>query len=147
LTIDLTSDIPPINDYFPDESLLSLSPMPWSDNFVNFLALGYLPAHWSTQDKIKFLNEVKNFYWDDPYLFKYCPDQIFQRCIPDNEVSSVLNFVILRHVGVISHQERQLQKSYKMDFTGPPCSRTHMYSAKPVKIIKIWALFQNIGSL
>jgi hypothetical protein len=92
LTIDSTSDIPPIDDYFPDESILSLSPMPWSDNFVNFLALGYFPAHWSTQDKRKFLNEVKNFYWDDPYLFKYCPDQIFQRCIPDNEVSSVIKF-------------------------------------------------------
>jgi len=51
LTIDSTSDIPPIDYYFPDESLLSLSPMPWSDNFVNFLALGYFPAHWSTQDK------------------------------------------------------------------------------------------------
>jgi len=38
------------------------------------------------------LNEVKNFYWDDPYLFKYCPDQIFRRCIPDNEVSSVIKF-------------------------------------------------------
>jgi hypothetical protein len=92
LTIDSTSDIPPIDDYFPDESLLSLSPMPWSTNFVNFLALGYLLDHWSTQDKRKFLNEVKNFYWDDPYLFKYCPNQIFQRCIPDNEVSSVIKF-------------------------------------------------------
>ena len=29
------------------------------------------------------------FYWDDPYLFKYYPDQICQRCIPDNELSSV----------------------------------------------------------
>jgi len=29
LTIDSTSDIPPIDDYFPDESLLSLSPKPW----------------------------------------------------------------------------------------------------------------------
>jgi hypothetical protein len=29
LTIDLTSDIPPIDDYFLDESLLSLSSMPW----------------------------------------------------------------------------------------------------------------------
>jgi hypothetical protein len=28
LTIDSTSDIPPIDDYFLDESLLSLSPMP-----------------------------------------------------------------------------------------------------------------------
>jgi hypothetical protein len=28
LTIDSTSDITPIDDYFPDESLLSLNPMP-----------------------------------------------------------------------------------------------------------------------
>jgi hypothetical protein len=49
-----------------------------------------LPAHLDTQDKKKFLSDVQNFYWDDPYLFKYCPDQIFQKCIPDNEVSSVM---------------------------------------------------------
>jgi len=96
LTIDSTSDIPPINDYIPDESLLSLSPMPWFANFVNFLALGYLLAYWSTQDKRKFLNEVKNFYWDDPCLFKYCPDQIFRRCIFDNEVSSFIKFFSFR---------------------------------------------------
>jgi len=66
--------------------------MPWFANFVNFRALGYLQAHWSTQDKRKFFNEAKNFYWDGPYLFKYCPDQIFQRCIPDNEISSVIKF-------------------------------------------------------
>ncbi|XP_073290989.1 uncharacterized protein [Primulina huaijiensis] len=46
---------------------------------------GDMPPQSSSQDKRKFLNEVKNFYWDDPYLFKYCPDQIFRRCIPDNE--------------------------------------------------------------
>ncbi|KAL9384528.1 hypothetical protein Peur_021538 [Populus x canadensis] len=34
LTIDSATDIPPIDDYFPDESLLSLSPMPWFDNFL-----------------------------------------------------------------------------------------------------------------
>ena len=92
LTTDSRSDITPIDDYFLDESLLSISTMPWFANIVNFLVSGHLPAHWSTQDKRKFLNEVKNFYWDDPYLFKYCPNQIFQRCIPDNEVSSVIKF-------------------------------------------------------
>ena len=51
--------------------------MPWFANIVNFLVSGQLLAHWSTQDKRKFLNEVKNFYWVNPYLFKYCPDQIF----------------------------------------------------------------------
>jgi hypothetical protein len=47
-----------------------------------------------------------------------------------------LNFVILKHVRVISRQKRQLRKSYKIDFIGPPCSRTHMHSAKLVKIVK-----------
>ena len=35
---------------------------------------------------------MKNFYWDDPYLFKYCPDHIFQRCIPDKKINSVIKF-------------------------------------------------------
>jgi len=79
MTTDSRYDITPIDDYFPNESLLSISIsiMPWFANIVNFLVSGQLPAYWSTQDKRKFLNEVKNFYWDDPYLFKYCPDQIF----------------------------------------------------------------------
>jgi len=92
LTTDSKSDITPIDDYFFDESLFSVSSMPWFANIVNFLVSEQLPAYWSTQDKRKFLNEVKNFYWDDPYLFKYFPDQIFQKCIPDNEVSSVIKF-------------------------------------------------------
>jgi hypothetical protein len=83
LTIDSISDITSIDHYFPNESLLSFSLMPWFANFDNFLASRYWPAHLSTQDKGKFLNEVKNFYWNDPYIFKYYPDQIFQRCIPD----------------------------------------------------------------
>ena len=41
-----------------------------------------------------------------------------------------LNFVILRHVGVISLKKRRLQKSYNMDFIGPPYSKTHMCVCK-----------------
>ncbi|KAL9390408.1 hypothetical protein Peur_019016 [Populus x canadensis] len=85
VTTDSISDITPTDDYFPDKSLLSLSSMPWFAKNINFLASGDLPTHWSTEDKGKFLNEVKKFYWDDPNLFKHCPDQIFQRCIADNE--------------------------------------------------------------
>jgi hypothetical protein len=90
VTTDSISDITPTDDYFPDKSLLSLSSMPRFAKNINFLASGDLPNHWSTEDKGKFLNEVKKFYWDDPYLFEYCPDQIFRRCIPDNEVSNVI---------------------------------------------------------
>ena len=31
-------------------------------------------------------------FWDDPYFFKYCPDQIIRRCVPDNEFMSIINF-------------------------------------------------------
>jgi len=51
VTTDSTSDITPINDYFLDESLLSLSSMPWFAKNINFLAIGDLPTHWSTKDK------------------------------------------------------------------------------------------------
>ena len=51
--------------------------MPWYANIVNYLATSKMPCDWSSQDKKKFLIEVRNFYWDDPYLFKYCSDQIF----------------------------------------------------------------------
>ncbi|XP_073137916.1 uncharacterized protein [Henckelia pumila] len=82
----------PINENFPDDQLFYATTMPWFANIVNFLVTNKMPSHWSSQDKNKFLKEVKKFYWDDPYLFKYCPDQIFRRCIPDNEVSSVIKF-------------------------------------------------------
>jgi len=39
LKIDSISNITQINDYFPDESLLSISTMPWFANIVNFLAI------------------------------------------------------------------------------------------------------------
>jgi hypothetical protein len=58
LTIDLTSNITPINDYFLDESLLSVASTPWSANIDNFLASGFLPAHLDTQDKRKFLSDI-----------------------------------------------------------------------------------------
>jgi hypothetical protein len=45
LTTYSTSDIPPIGDYFPNESLLSLSLMPWFANHINFLTTGDLSAH------------------------------------------------------------------------------------------------------
>ncbi|XP_073302650.1 uncharacterized protein [Primulina huaijiensis] len=77
----------PINENFPDDQLFYATIMPWFANIVNFIVTNKMPSHWNSQDKNKFLIEVKKFYWDDPYLFKYCPDQIFRRCIPDNEVS------------------------------------------------------------
>ena len=66
--------IPAIGDDFPDEHLFAVTKMPWYANIVNYLVTGEIPSTWGAQDKRKFLVEVHNFYWDDPYLFKYCLD-------------------------------------------------------------------------
>ena len=41
--------------------------MPWYANIVKYLATGEMSCDWSSQDKKKFLTEVKSFYWDEPY--------------------------------------------------------------------------------
>ncbi|XP_026378326.1 uncharacterized protein LOC113272743 [Papaver somniferum] len=50
-----------------------------------------MTLHWFKQDRSKFLAEVKYFFWDDPYLFKYCPDQLIRRCIPNSEQRDVIS--------------------------------------------------------
>ncbi|XP_042987234.1 uncharacterized protein LOC122315423, partial [Carya illinoinensis] len=100
LTFEDTSDHLPNRDDFPDEHLLSITSLPWFAHIVNYLAAGEIPVDWSAQDKRKFITEVRNFYWDDPFLFKYCPDQILRRCIPDEEIASVLEFCHSQACGV-----------------------------------------------
>jgi hypothetical protein len=120
--------------------------MPWFANHINFLSSGDLPAHWSTQDKRKFLNKVKNFYCDDPYLFKYCPDKIFQRCIPENEVSNVIKFCHSEACGDHFSSKETTTKILQSEFYCPTMFKD-MCSAKLVKIVKSQDLFQNIRNL
>ena len=65
-----------LNESFSDEQLMSLEVLPWYADIINYLITGQLPEHWTKQDKVKIFTEIKNFFWDDPYLFKYCADQI-----------------------------------------------------------------------
>jgi hypothetical protein len=94
LTIDFTEDTTPISETFPDEQLMHIAhnPAPWFADIVNYLVTDQMPLHWGKQDKIKFLSKVKDFLWDDPYLFKYCPDQIIRRCIPEIDQNNVISF-------------------------------------------------------
>ena len=51
-----------------------------------------MPSHWTKQDRSKFLAEIKHFFSDDPYLFKYCSDQIIRRCISESDQQNVISF-------------------------------------------------------
>jgi hypothetical protein len=76
LTMDFTKDATPIFKTFPNEQLMHIAhnPAPWYVDIMNYLVTSQMPLHWGQQDKLKFLSRVKTFFWDDPYLFKYCLD-------------------------------------------------------------------------
>ena len=80
----------PIGDSFPDEQLFSLAHCPWYADIVNYLVTGQIPSQWTSQQKKKFWTDIKKYYFDDPYLFKYCPDQIMRRCVPNDEHIRIL---------------------------------------------------------
>ena len=42
------------------------------------------------QTKNYFLSQAKHYAWDDPYLYKFCPDQIMRRCVPEDEQQDIL---------------------------------------------------------
>lgn len=76
-----TEDDSPICETFPDEQLMSYNAVnqaltPWYADVANYLATKAIPSHWSLVDKRRFLRLVRQFFWDEPYLFKYCLDQV-----------------------------------------------------------------------
>ena len=83
---------------------------------------------------------MKYFYWDDPYLFKYCPDQIFRRCVPNNEYQSVLSFVMIKRAED-TLGKRKLQKRFcSVDFTGQLYLNMHTNTAKVARDVNILAV-------
>ncbi|KAI3708571.1 hypothetical protein L2E82_37828 [Cichorium intybus] len=80
-----------IKDSFPDEQLLELTGAPWYANYVNFLATGAMPAHWTKQRQKQFRTYGKRYIWDDSDLFKLGEDQIIRRCVPDEEIGEIMD--------------------------------------------------------
>ena len=71
----------PINDDFPEESLMLVEVAPWYMHIANYLVIGEVPSEWKTQDKKHFFAKIHAYYWEEPFLFKYCADQIIRKCI------------------------------------------------------------------
>ncbi|KAK4269610.1 hypothetical protein QN277_022745 [Acacia crassicarpa] len=82
----------PIQEIFPDEQLYAISCVhtPWYVDIANFLVTRDIPAEFSYHQKKKFLYDSRKYFWDEPYLFKQCPNQMIRRCIPDDESEDIL---------------------------------------------------------
>ncbi|GJU91879.1 reverse transcriptase domain-containing protein [Tanacetum coccineum] len=84
-----------INETFPLETLNTVTShdnqsTPWFADIANYHAGNFLIKGMSTQQKKKFFKDVKHYFWDDPYLFRICADQIIRRCVFGQEALEIL---------------------------------------------------------
>ena len=75
----------PINDDFPEESLMLVEVAPWYMHIANYLVIGEVPSEWKTQDKKHFFAKIHDYYWEESFIFKYYADQIIWKCVPEQE--------------------------------------------------------------
>ncbi|GJX38126.1 reverse transcriptase domain-containing protein [Tanacetum coccineum] len=84
-----------INETFPLETLNMVNShddqnTPWFADIANYHAGNFLIKGMSTQQKRKFFKDIKHYFWDDPYLFRTCADQIIRRCVFGQEALEIL---------------------------------------------------------
>ncbi|GJV68208.1 reverse transcriptase domain-containing protein [Tanacetum coccineum] len=83
-----------INEKFPLETLNSIAVLdastPWFADIANYHAGNFVIKGMSTQQKRKFFKDVKHYFWEDPFLFKICADQVIRRCVFGKEAHDIL---------------------------------------------------------
>ena len=84
----------PVNDEFPDEKLFAIEDkkaVPWFADYVNYLVAKVIPPEFNYQKKKRFFAHLKHYYWEEPILYRHCADQVIRRCVPEDEMHSILN--------------------------------------------------------
>nr|GEW04302.1 reverse transcriptase domain-containing protein [Tanacetum cinerariifolium] len=158
-----------INETFSLETLSMVtfrgdSSAPWFADFANYHAGNFIVKGMSSQRKNKFFKDVKHYFWDDPFLFKICADQVIRRCVHGKEALDILEAchngptgghhganLTAKKVfdsGKISQRDEMPQNSIQIceifnvwgiDFMGPfPSSRGNKYILVAVDYLSKW---------
>jgi hypothetical protein len=107
----------PLNENFPDEQLFAVEvQLPWYADIVNYLTAKVFPPGISSQERKRLMSISRHYYWDEPYLFKSCPDQIIRRCVLKEDQLSILQhchqFAYGGHFGAKRTTLKVLQSSF-----------------------------------
>nr|GFB03945.1 reverse transcriptase domain-containing protein [Tanacetum cinerariifolium] len=143
-----------INESFPLETLNLVSTCGnkstlWFADFANYHAGNFIVKGMSSQQKSKFFKDVKHYFWDDPYLFKICADQVIKSCVSSQEAVEILKACHSGPTGgKISQKDEMPQNSIQVceifdvwgiDFMGPfPSSRGNKYILVVVDYMSKW---------
>jgi hypothetical protein len=73
----------------------------------------------STSQKDKLRADAKYYFWDTPYLWKFCVDQVVRRCVPQDEFHSILIFFHSHSCGGHFGAKRTVHKVLESGFYWP----------------------------
>ncbi|GJQ90316.1 putative nucleotidyltransferase, ribonuclease H [Tanacetum coccineum] len=84
-----------ITDEFPDEHLMKLKSKlnndePWYANYINYIVGKIIPPNWTPEKRRIFFSQVNYFFFDEPYAFKLCSNNVIRRCVAGNEIFEIL---------------------------------------------------------
>ncbi|GJV16022.1 reverse transcriptase domain-containing protein [Tanacetum coccineum] len=113
-----------IADKFSDEHLMILKTKlndeePWYADYANYIVRKVVPPKWTQERKKRFFSQVKNYFWDEPYAFRLCPDNVMRRCIVGNEILEILAHCHSGPTRDIIVLRLQVEKFMKQDSIGP----------------------------
>ncbi|KAL9372531.1 hypothetical protein Peur_034775 [Populus x canadensis] len=81
--------------------------------------LDEFPPGLSTSQKDKLRADAKYYFWDTPYLWKFCVDQVVRRCVPQDEFHSILTFFHSHSCGGHFGAKRTAHKVLESGFYWP----------------------------
>nr|GEZ10795.1 reverse transcriptase domain-containing protein [Tanacetum cinerariifolium] len=105
---------------------------PWFADFANYHAGNFIVKGMSSQQKNKFFNDVKHYFWDEPFLFKICADLVIRRCVHGQEAIDILKAC---HNGPTAGHHGPNYTAKKGPF---PSSRGNKYILVAVNYLSKW---------
>nr|GEY05552.1 reverse transcriptase domain-containing protein [Tanacetum cinerariifolium] len=114
-----------INESFPPETLNLVSTRgnqstPWFADFENYHAGNFAVKGMSSQQKSKFFKDVKHYFWDDPFLFKICVDQVIRSMYQARKPLKFSRLATMDPPGDTMAQITQPRRCLIQDSIGPP---------------------------
>ncbi|GKE89727.1 reverse transcriptase domain-containing protein [Tanacetum coccineum] len=128
---------------------------PWYANFVNYIVGKVVPSNWTFKKRKRFFSQVKTYFWEEPYAFKLCADNIIRRCVARSETLEILAHCHSGPTG--GHHSASVtankvyesgfywpsvfkdDNEYGLDFMGPiPQSRGNKYILVAVDCVSKW---------
>ncbi|GJX09939.1 reverse transcriptase domain-containing protein [Tanacetum coccineum] len=120
---------------------------PWFAGFCKLTCgVMFVIKGMSSQQKRKFSKDVKHYFWDDPFLFKICADQVIRRCVLGQEAFDILKACHSGPAkGTTTVPITPLKRSSTQDFIGPQSTRMPTTMSPDLCICNVKAKFRNVA--